>query len=221
MPITTIDTTGLSPNLIGNSSSLTGPLGIGPSNTGLTVASDGQVGLRNNTMIVGATTSTITSPVFQTSGVHYPAGELMTEWYNILHCTNDTLDSASWIHIRTPIPADALAGIGYQVYMMEVKGHHTYGGENAGQWQAIINTTAQGDGNSFTSVVRWNQGTYSPFIYRSNNTYGGFRRMCFSMQKSGCCCLGWLWVRFNINNQYRDSFPWGKIGTNSQSTPAF
>ena len=220
MPITRIDTSGLETNLIGNSTSLSGPLGIGPSNNGIVVASNGQVSLNNNTMVVGATTSTLSSPVFQTTGIHFPSGESMTEWYNIYHCTGETLDSAGWIHIRTPIPADAAGGVGWTNYMLEVKGYHTYGGENAGQWQAIINTTGDGN-NTFQHVIRWNQGTYSPFVYRSNSTYGGFRRMCFSMQKSGCCCNGWLWVRININHQFRESFPWGKIGTNSQTTPAF
>jgi hypothetical protein len=178
-------------------------------------------GSLSNTMQLNQNTSTMNSSVFQTSGVHYPSGEAMTEWYNIYHCTNDTVDSAGWIHIRTPIPADANAGVGWIPYMLEVKGYHTYGGEYSGRWGAIVNTTGDGNNSWYGSQIKYNNSNYSPYVYRSTNTYGGYTRMCFAMSKNGCCCNGWLWVRMNINNGFRNSYPWGKIGTTSQTTAAF
>jgi hypothetical protein len=177
--------------------------------------------LNNITIGGGGSTTTVSASVFQTSGVHFPSGESMTEWYNIYHCTNDTQDSAGWIHIRTPIPADAAAGVGWVPYLLEVKGYHTYSGEYSGRWGAIVNTTGDGNNSWYGSQIKYNNSNYSPYVYRSSNTYGGYSRMCFSMSKNGCCCNGWLWVRVNINHQFRNSYPWGKIGTTSQTSAAF
>jgi hypothetical protein len=161
------------------------------------------------------------SGTLQTNGAHFPAGEAMTDWYNIYHCTNDTLDSANWIHIRTPVPADADAGVGWIPYMLEVRGYHTYSGENFHNWIAVVNTTGDGNNTFYGSQIKSNTGNSTPYVYRSTNTYGGYRRMCFSMQKSGCCCNGWLWVRWRINHGFRTNFAWGKVGTTSQTTAAF
>jgi hypothetical protein len=164
-------------------------------------------------------TESSVSGMLTTNGVHYPAGESMTEWYNIYHCTNDTLDSAQWVHVRTPVPADILGGVTYMPWLLEVKGYHTYGGESYHDWACVINVDA---GDGFTANIRRDSGyTSSPYVYRSTSLYGGTKRVCFSMRKQGCCCNGWFWVRWNINNGFRTNYAWGKIGTTSQTTAAF
>jgi hypothetical protein len=163
-------------------------------------------------------TDSTVSGLLQTNGVHFPSGESMTEWYPGYHCA---ADPSNWMHIRTPIPADASAGVGWIPYMLEFKGYHTYSGEYAGRWGAIVNTTGDGNNSWYGSQIKYNMGNYTPYVYRSDNTYGGYRRMCFSVQKVSCCCNGWWWARVNMNHQFRASHPWGQTGTNSQTTAAF
>jgi len=167
-------------------------------------------------------TASTVSGLLQTNGLHFPSGESMTEWYPGYHCNQGPSgENTNWLHIRTPIPADADAGVGWIPYLLEFKGYHSYGGEYAGIWGAIINTTGDGNNSWYGSQIRYNVGNYNPYIYRSNSTYGGFRRMCFVVNKVTCCCNGWWWARVNMNHQFRASHPWGQIGSNSQTTPSF
>jgi len=165
---------------------------------------------------------TTASGVLQTTGAHYPSGEAMTEWHAGYHCNNGpSNEETNWLHVRTPIPADAAAGVGWIPYMLEFKGYHSYGGEYAGRWGAVINTTGDANNNWYGSLIRYNIGNYTPYVYRSDSTYGGYRRMCFSVNKITCCCNGWWWARVNNNHGFRAQYSWGQIGSNSQTTASF
>lgn len=155
----------------------------------------------------------------------------MTEWYNLNHCvcpapdgTSDCLGTGrAYLHVRTPIPADNTAGgIGWGPYILEVLGYHTYSGERFHDFKAVVNTS--GDNNSFYgSQIRVNTGNAAsePYVYRSTNTYGGFRRMCFAVGKVSCCCTGNLWVRIWTNSGYRENFAWATTTGDNNSTARF
>ena len=60
-----------------------------------------------------------------------------------------------------------------------------------------------------------------PYVYRSDNTYGGSRRMCFAIGKISCCCTGNLWVRIWTNSGYRSAYPWATTTGDTNSTARF
>jgi len=56
---------------------------------------------------------------------------------------------------------------------------------------------------------------YEPLFYKSSNTYGGYKRLCISMQKIGCCCVGWSWIRWWGNSTATglwDNYAWATQG---------
>ena len=150
----------------------------------------------------------------------------MTDWQKISHCANaqDTNEcnpvySCGYIHIRTPLPADASAtSIGWIPMCMEVVGYHTYSAERFHDFKAIINTTGDGNNTYYTPTIRSNRGNSvggsiaAPVFYRSNSTYGGYRRTCLVLPKIGCCCTGYIWIRWNVNYGYRTDYAWATIG---------
>ena len=142
----------------------------------------------------------------------------VSEWYQLNHCVCPASDGTSdcigngraYLHVRTPIPADAAAGMGWNPYMLEVVGYHSYSGERFHDFKAIVNTTGDGNNTFGGSYIRVNSGNAAsnPYVYRSNNTYGGYRRMCFAVGKISCCCTGRLWVRWWTNSGYRTNYAW-------------
>ena len=152
-----------------------------------------------------------------------------TEWYQMNHCIcpGDPAPAPSdcrgtglaYLHVRTPIPADASAGMGWNPYMLEVVGYHTYSGEKFHDFKAVVNTTGDGNNTFYGSYIRVNRGNAgsSPYVYRSANTYGGVRRMCFAVGKVSCCCTGNLWIKIWTNAGYRADYAWGSWHSNSNT----
>jgi len=160
-------------------------------------------------------------------GMHRSGNSDMTEWFRIYHCVDATSTaicnptySCGWIHVRTPIPAD-VDGIGWNPIILEVKGFHTYSGESTHDFKALLNINGYNNA-FFGSQIFANNGVSSdPYVYRSSSTYGGRQRICFSMRKIGCCCVGWFWVRWWNRSDHRTSFPFATAAHNSQTTVVF
>lgn len=153
-----------------------------------------------------------------------------SEWVKLSHCIcNDTEISdckgtgLPWLHVRTPLGTDNADGVGWNPYIIEVVGYHTYSAECFHDFKAVVNTNGYSqtrdpvNGNAFYgSQVRVNntgtgplQSASSPYIYESNETYGGTNRLCFAVRKVSCCCTGILWVRFWKNGQMSRTYTWG------------
>lgn len=150
----------------------------------------------------------------------------MSEWYKLYHCA-DAPDaspaySAGYLHVRTPIPTKIADGMGWNPYILEVTGYHSYGGEYFHNFKAIVNT--HGDNDVFYgSQVRIDRGSSGsqPYVYESSSTYGGKKRLCFSVGKMGCCCVGFLWVRWWTNAGKRTDFAWATTGGASRTNAYF
>ena len=155
----------------------------------------------------------------------------MTEWQQLSHCVCPAADGTSdcigngraYLHVRTPWPADAPAGVGWAPYMLEVVGYHSYSGERWHDFKAIVNTTGDGNNTWYGSQIRVNTGNAAsnPYVYRSTSTYGGYRRMCFAIGKISCCCTGNLWVRIWTNSGFRSSYAWATTTGDDNSTARF
>lgn len=159
-------------------------------------------------------TSLSSSGVIQASSIVNTAQDY-TPWYRIYHCVDadstsicNPTYSCGYCHVRTPIPADVNSGVTNIPSMLEVIGFHTYSGEYTHYFKAVVNVN---ENNGFTANVRVNLGNedVAPRVYRSDNQYGGKNRVCFSMRKYGCCCVGWFWVRWRMNAGYYEDYPWG------------
>ena len=140
-----------------------------------------------------------------------------TEWYQLSHCVCPSSDGTSdcigngraYLHVRTPYPADNAAGIGWNPYLLEVVGYHSYSGERWHDFKAIVNNNGY-DNTFYGSQIRVNTGNSNsnPYVYRSSATYGGYTRMCFAIGKISCCCTGNLWVRMWNMGGFRTSYAW-------------
>lgn len=145
-------------------------------------------------------------------------GQQYTPWIRHHHCADaestsicNPTYSCGWMHVRTPLPADA--NVQNIPSMVEVIGYHTYSGEYIQYFKGIVNTD---ENDSFQANVRVNCGNTTPRFYRSDSTHGGKRRVCFAMPKVGCCCNGWFWVRWRMNESFWNDYPWGiAAGANS------
>lgn len=146
----------------------------------------------------------------------YPAGSNVTPWYRIYHCADGTdtnpVYAGGWLHIRTPLPAtNAAPGMGWNPSIVEVVGFHTYDGGYTHDFKTVINSSGYSD-NSWYSNTTVNVGNTTPYVYRSSGTYGSYQRVCIAVPKVGCCCVGWIWVRWWGNSGYRDNYAWATIG---------
>jgi hypothetical protein len=152
-------------------------------------------------------------------------------WYKLGHCVcdgssiSDCLGTGHpWLHVRTPWPINSSAGMGWNPYMLRVVGYHTYSGECFHDWTAIINTNGSTEDGFYGSNIRIDRSLTdsSPYVYASTNTYGGYKRMCFSMRKLTCCCTGFFWVNVMQNGvSYRDQHPWATFHDASQTTQVY
>jgi hypothetical protein len=172
--------------------------------------------------------STVNGIINATTGV-YAAGGNTSPWYRMYHCADATSTSicnptysCGWLHIRTPLPAtQAAGGIGWNPNIVEVVGFHTYSGEVTHDFRAIVNNSGDANDSWFGSQIRSNQSNHSSaVVYQSSSAYGGFRRVCIALPKIGCCCVGWVWVRWWNNSGYRANFAWA-VGANSSSAALF
>jgi len=182
--------------------------------------------------VASLTSSTVSGNITASGGV-YKAGGNQSPWYRIQHCADATSTSicnptysCGWLHIRTPLPAtNEAGGIGWNPNIVEVVGFHTYGGEYTHDFRAIANNSGYADNAWFGSQIRSNQnygstGGNLPVVYQSTSNYGGLRRVCIALPKAGCCCQGWVWIRWWNNSGYRGDFAWG-VGANSSNASIF
>ncbi len=155
----------------------------------------------------------------------------ISEWQQIGHCVcdgssiSDCLGTGHpWLHVRTPWPVNSSAGMGWNPYMLEVVGYHSYSGECFHDWVAVVNTNGYTEDGFYGSNIRINRSTTAsdPYVYASANAYGGYKRMCFSMRKISCCCTGNFWVRVRQNGlAYRTQYPWATFHNASQTTQVY
>lgn len=155
-----------------------------------------------------------------------------TEWYKLSHCIcpSDPAPAPSdcrgtglaFLHVRTPLPIEVAAGLGWNPYQLEVVGYHTYSAEKWHDFTAVVNTHGD-NGTFFGSQIKINRGkaTSQPYVYASSSTYGGYKRLCFAVGKESCCCTGLLWVRWGTNSTFRSSYPWATFHSSSGTTAYF
>lgn len=150
-----------------------------------------------------------------------------TEWFQLNHCDNHSLidgrqdtqgNGYPWLHVRTPMPANASASIGWIPYMLEVTGYHGYPYDSSHvthHFKTVVNTTGDGNDTFYTDpamrVLHQNAASAAigtPRVYRSTSTYGSYQRMCFAVPKISCCCTGKLWVRWWLKSAWRADYAW-------------
>lgn len=156
----------------------------------------------------------------------------MSEWYKISHCIcpGDPAPAPSdcrgtglaYLHVRTPIPTKIADGMGWNPYILEVVGYHTYSGECFHDFKAVVNTNGYNDG-FYGSYVRVDKSlsTSNPWVYESASTYGGKNRLCFAVRKVSCCCTGYIWIRWWTNAGKRTDYSWATWHSDSGTTAYF
>ena len=124
----------------------------------------------------------------------------VSNWQFLSHCADgtdtDPVYAGGRLHVRTPIRADN-THLGWNPVIMEVRGYHTYSGDTTHNFMALLNSTGDSNNTWYGDQIRSDSGYNSlPLVYQSTNTYGGYKRVCFSVTKVGCCCTGHIWIRF-------------------------
>ena len=156
-------------------------------------------------------------------------GSNITPWQQLSHCVCPSSDGTSdcigngraYLHVRTPLPADNVV-MGWNPIILEVVGYHTYSGENVHDFKALLNTNGY-DNSWYGSQIKTNSSLTgsNPYVYRSTNTYGGYTRVCFAVNKISCCCTGNLWVRWWNNTSYFTDYPWATETADTNSFQRF
>jgi hypothetical protein len=154
----------------------------------------------------------------------WQSGSDVTPWMRLYHCA-DAPDaspsySAGYLHVRTPIPIEGYGAIQNIPTMLEIVGFHTYDGNLTHDSKTIINVN-ESDAFQYNVRVNVSYGSLAPYLYKSTSTYGGYKRLCFSVRKEGCCCVGWLWIRWWMNSNLWNNYAWGQTGGASQTTSYF
>ena len=175
-------------------------------------------------MVLGGNSLTVSSGIQQRGGG-------CTPWNRLYHCGDcltlgdcNPIYSGGYLHIRTPIPCEGYAAIRNVPFMFELVAFHTYSGDYTSDFKTIINI----DGSDALSTnVRVNAGSYGlsyePYFYKSSSTYGGYKRLCMSIQKIGCCCVGWVWMRWWGNTAATNlwnNYAWGQTGGGQRTNTA-
>lgn len=167
--------------------------------------------------------TTVSGNITASTGI-YPSVSDVTPWYRLYHCADGTdtnpAYAGGWLHIRTPLPAtNAAPGTGWNPSIIEVVGFHSYDGQWTHDFKAIVNSYGDASNTWNGSQIRCNVGTDAPneilpgpYVYRSTNTYGSYPRVCIAVNKVGCCCVGWIWVRWWNNTGYRADYAWATVG---------
>jgi len=163
----------------------------------------------------------ITGGISATEGIHM-SGNAVSPWVRLYHCADapDTSPAyaAGFLHVRTPFPLDWTLAGAFDPSILEVVGFHSYAGENVHDFKATVSVA------NFTNNVTINilsNTSYNSYtrVYASDSTYGGYKRLCFAVAKQGCCCVGWIWIRFwnksNLWNHYAWATTGGASGTSN------
>lgn len=139
----------------------------------------------------------------------------VTDWYKLYHC-HDSNGATTRLHVRTPLGAD-YSPLGWNPAILEVHGHHTYGGEHVHDFKAVVNVNGYNN-DWYGSQIRSDAGYQSnPHVYRSTSTYGGIQRVCFAVDKYPGCHNGWLWVRWFNHSGWHDSYAWATTSSNNNT----
>lgn len=161
-------------------------------------------------------------PITVSAGLHRRGGGC-TPWNRLYHCGDcpSTADcnptySGGYLHVRTPIPIEGYSPIRNVPFMFEITAFHSYDGGYTWDFKAVLNLDAV---DALESNVRVNAGSYGlsfePYFYKSSSTYGGYKRLCVSLQKVGCCCVGWNWMRWwgpSVVTDLWNNYAWGQTG---------
>lgn len=165
-------------------------------------------------------TDTTVSGDLTVNGWAYKSGPDLTPWKQMSHCPAATLSSQGRLHIRTPLPADN-AAMGWNPIILEVVGYHSYSGEFVEDFKALLNTNGY-DNSWYGSQIAVNDSLANsqPYIYRSTNTYGSYKRVCFSVSQLYCCCTGNIWIRWWNGSTWFEDYAWASTSAyDSQSSP--
>jgi hypothetical protein len=128
----------------------------------------------------------------------------VTDWYKLYHCDGS---GTTRLHVRTPLGAE-YSPLGWNPAILEVHGYHTYDGEHVHDFKAVVNVNGYNN-DWYGSQIKSNAGFQSnPYVYRSNNQYGGVKRVCFAVDKMAGCQNGWLWVRWFNHSGWFNSYAW-------------
>lgn len=167
------------------------------------------------------TSLALSSTYLTASNIHQEGGGC-TPWIRIWHCGDcpSTSDcnptySGGYLHLRTPLPCESYSPIRNEPLMFEITAFHTYSGEYTTDVKAVVNIDGS---DNLESNVRTNVSyglSFEPYFYKSSSTYGGYKRLCFSVQKVGCCCVGYLWIRWwgsSTATNLWNNHAWGTTG---------
>jgi len=151
-----------------------------------------------------------------------------TPWQQFTNCANTTSTSicnpvyaCTWLHIRTPLRLENNSGLGWNPGIVECVGYHTYGGDYTHDYKWVYNINGY-DGSWYGNQLKINvgynvTGGNAPVMYRSSSYYNGYRRLCLAIKKVGCCCNGWVWVRWWKNASLWNDYPWATVGHNNET----
>lgn len=141
----------------------------------------------------------------------------ITGWTKLSHC----YDPYNRLHVRTPLPADVIENTNS---ILEIVGYHSYSGERVHDTKILINSypgIVDGEVDINSNVISDLGYNSNPIVYASTNLYGGKNRVCFSVDKLTCCCIGHLWVRWWNNSSYYADYAWATMGSNDNYTKVF
>jgi len=163
-------------------------------------------------------TTTITGVLTVTGNMVQGTNSDISPWYKL----SIPSGAEQYVHVRTPFPADASAGIGWNPTLLEIQGYHGSFSDNMYDIFAVVNVTGDGNNTWYGSQIMRNDGSagVSPFVYRSGSTYGGYTRVCFSVAKMTQSRTGYLWVRWWNSSNFWNSFAWA-IANSSSSTGVY
>lgn len=144
----------------------------------------------------------------------------ISPWVQFSHCPTQYNVANNRLHVRTPIPSTA---IGYNPFILEVVGYHSYSGEVFEDFKAVVNMNGNGvDPGQWNGsrIFSDNGNNAAPYVYLSANQHGGAYRVCFSTNMITCCCTGNMWARWYNGASYWNSYPWAVASySDSQSSP--
>lgn len=178
------------------------------------------------------TSMTLNNQALTTTGPVQNTGMDITEWTQLYHCANassttvcNPVYACGYLHVRTPIPATVT-----HTAMWQIMGYHSYSSEMWQDNKTIVrcNTSGVVGYQTYESNNAANSGftAASPYFYTSSSNYAGYsggstKRICFSINKYGCCCNGWLKIRLMGGNMSQywsiDGLGWGTIGGATQT----
>lgn len=135
----------------------------------------------------------------------------VTGWHKI----EFTGGNNKYMHVRTPLRADS-THLGWNPCILQVTGHVGNSGQIRHDFKGLVNTNGYTQDDWSGSQIPVDVGTGSePFIYQSSNTYGGNKRVCFSVRQDVPNESGFLYIRWFNNWSAINDYPWGYNTSNN------